>query len=380
MLAKFSSLQVGFLNPRTAAPCSWAGRVVADNSESGWQLLRHGAQRHSAAVRSHIGGAGALGPPVNGQLLRVISAVGAGWQARDDSRRQSSGAIDTNRGESSVDCACNKSDDQQDSSQNVPPLLRVKLSVHYRVHSRQMLCIGGNQIPFGWSFMSIAKVPMEWSQGDIWSAEFDLPANSKMEYKYVIMEEQDWTTQVSEDSEGVVSFSYRTEPDAPPDVRTIQKQMAIVAWQPGPNRTVILPRMEEWRGLSEGEVRPREVIPQQQQQQAVQPYMAGRLHGRQALGGKTTRGLQSDQGAPGTTQHRQQQQQTEVSKEQSPPFVPVQQQTQHARQSKELDPPNGTWETLQLRDGVLLLERRDVWGLPSPLPRSRSLNGFRLDT
>lgn len=376
MLAQCPSLQAGSLNLRTAAPCSWTGRSVADNSESGCQLLRQGAQKHSAVVRSHIGGAGALGPPVNGQLLRVISAVGAGWQARDDGRRQSNSALDPNRGEKSVDCSCNKSDDQQDSSQNAPPLLRVKLSVHYRVHSRQMLCIGGNQIPFGWSFMSIARVPMEWSQGDIWSAEFDLPANSKMEYKYVIMEEQDWTTQVSEDSEGVVSFNYRTEPDAPPDVRTIQKQMAIVAWQPGPNRTVNLPRVEEWRGLSEGEVRPREVIPQrQQQQQVAQPYMAGRLYGQQAQWGKATRGLQS---AQGTSQ--QQQQQTDVAKEQSSSFAPQQQQTQHARQAKELDPLDGTWETLQLRDGAPLLERRDVWGLPSPLPRSRPMNGLRFDT
>ena len=52
-----------------------------------------------------------------------------------------------------------------------PPLVRIRLSVNYRVHSRQMLCIGGSQIPFGWSFLSIAKVPMVWNQGDIWTAE-----------------------------------------------------------------------------------------------------------------------------------------------------------------------------------------------------------------
>ena len=51
------------------------------------------------------------------------------------------------------------------------PLVRVRLSLHYRVHSRQMLCIGGSQIPFGWSFLSIAKVPMAWNEGDVWTAE-----------------------------------------------------------------------------------------------------------------------------------------------------------------------------------------------------------------
>ena len=51
------------------------------------------------------------------------------------------------------------------------PTVRVRLSVHYRVHSRQILCIGGSQIPLGWSFLSIAKVPMTWNSGDIWTCE-----------------------------------------------------------------------------------------------------------------------------------------------------------------------------------------------------------------
>jgi hypothetical protein len=55
------------------------------------------------------------------------------------------------------------------------PLVRVRLSVHYRVHSRQMLCVGGSQIPFGWSFLSIAKVPMTWNQGDVWTCEVSKP-------------------------------------------------------------------------------------------------------------------------------------------------------------------------------------------------------------
>jgi hypothetical protein len=66
-------------------------------------------------------------------------------------------------------------DPSTDSSGRQPekekPLVRVQLSVHYRVHSRQMLCVGGSQIPFGWSFLSIAKVPMTWNQGDIWTCE-----------------------------------------------------------------------------------------------------------------------------------------------------------------------------------------------------------------
>ena len=61
--------------------------------------------------------------------------------------------------------------ESQSKQTKEPPLVRVRLSVHYRVHSRQMLCIGGSQFPFGWSFLSIAKVPMVWNDGDIWTAE-----------------------------------------------------------------------------------------------------------------------------------------------------------------------------------------------------------------
>lgn len=49
------------------------------------------------------------------------------------------------------------------------------LQLHYRVHSRQILCIGGSHIPLGWSFLSIAKVPMTWNAGDIWTCEVREP-------------------------------------------------------------------------------------------------------------------------------------------------------------------------------------------------------------
>ncbi len=52
-----------------------------------------------------------------------------------------------------------------------PHMVKVRLHVHYRVHSRQVLCIGGSQLPFGWSFLSIAKFPLAWNPGDLWSTE-----------------------------------------------------------------------------------------------------------------------------------------------------------------------------------------------------------------
>lgn len=50
----------------------------------------------------------------------------------------------------------------------------VRFSVPFRCHSRQMLCVGGSQYPFGWSFVSIAKAPMTWNPRDIWTAEVSL--------------------------------------------------------------------------------------------------------------------------------------------------------------------------------------------------------------
>ncbi|DBA84831.1 TPA: hypothetical protein ACH3X1_005862 [Trebouxia sp. C0004] len=218
-----------------------------------------------------------------------------------------------------------RSESEADTKKD-PPLVRIRLSVNYRVHSRQMLCIGGSQIPFGWSFLSIAKVPMVWNQGDIWTAEVELPANTKIEYKYVILEEQDWTKQENEDAEGVVSFSYRTKPEEPPDVQTIQKQMAIVAWQPGPNRIVQVPSQVEIDALKPGVVQNREPAKPQRQ-----TYYARRF-GQQAFG--------SGSRLIGSLQ--------DMSKE------------EEKRLEEEL---KGTYETITLKaNGQALVERRDVWG------------------
>jgi hypothetical protein len=54
---------------------------------------------------------------------------------------------------------------------------------------------------------------------------------------------QDWTKIENEDAEGLVEVTYRSgsEPGRPPDIQVIQKKMAIVAWQPGPNRVIAVP-------------------------------------------------------------------------------------------------------------------------------------------
>eukprot|EP00877_Chromochloris_zofingiensis_P003243 jgi/Chrzof1/1291/Cz10g01130.t1 len=184
------------------------------------------------------------------------------------------------------------------------PLVRVQLSVHYRVHSRQMLCIGGSQIPFGWSFLSIAKVPMTWNQGDIWTCE-------------------DWIKLENEDAEGLVEVTYRTgsEPGKPPDVQVIQKQMAIVAWQPGPNRIVQVPTENELQSLRPGEVVER--VPARPNQRVSY--------------------------------------ETEL-------------------RPRKPDPYEGTWEILTInQDGTAFLDRHDVWGWNPSSNRPPGMRNFRFD-
>jgi len=131
--------------------------------------------------------------------------------------------------------------------------VHVRLSVHYRVHSRQMLCVAGSKLPLGWSFISISKVPMTWNSGDVWTCEVELQAGQYVEYKYVILEEQDWTKLENYEAQGLVDIQYRTgRQGKPPDVQLIQRQMSIVCWQAGPNRSLKVPGEAELQELSPG--------------------------------------------------------------------------------------------------------------------------------
>lgn len=160
---------------------------------------------------------------------------------------------------------------------------------------------------------------MSWQPTDIWVVDIELPAGSRVEYKYVILEEQDWTRQVNEAVEGRVEYTYRTTPDAaPPDVQRITKQMAIVAWQAGTNRVLQVPSENELAqlrssGINALRVQPAEGVPQQP--------VGVTAYGQQELGNREP--------APETA-------------------------------SQEL---SGVWERLSIdENGRPFLERRDVWG------------------
>lgn len=169
---------------------------------------------------------------------------------------------------------------------------------------------------------------MSWNPKDIWTVEVELPAGTKVEYKYVILEEQDWTQQVNEATEGTVEYTYRIEPDTqPPDVQRITKQMAIVAWQPGPNRILQVPTEEELSQLRPGESRERVTPPPPQGMQ--------RSYGPQAFGKALGLSPSPEPSAP-----------------------------------PRLEELSGMWEILTLdEDGRPFLDRRDIWTFNDPPPR-----------
>ena len=132
------------------------------------------------------------------------------------------------------------------------PQVRVRFKLQYRCHSRQMLAIAGSMSPLGWSFLSIARNPLVWREGDWWTIELNFPEGARLEYKYVVLEDQNWTKQADEAAEGLVPL-YRPSGEVITDTEAIVRKMAIVAWQPGPNLVFTVPSQDDAR-RSGGEI------------------------------------------------------------------------------------------------------------------------------
>lgn len=131
-----------------------------------------------------------------------------------------------------------------------PPQVRVRFKLQYRCHSRQMLAIAGSMSPLGWSFLSIARNPLVWKEGDWWTIELNFPEGARLEYKYVVLEDQNWTKQADEAAEGLVPL-YRPSGEVITDTEAIVRKMAIVAWQPGPNLVFTVPSQDEAKASKE---------------------------------------------------------------------------------------------------------------------------------
>ena len=166
-----------------------------------------------------------------------------------------------------------------------------------------------------------------------------------LEYKYVVLEEQDWTALRDDASEGLVppAVTYRTTAAGggpasrpPPDSKSIARKMAIVAWQPGPNRALAMPTTAELAALVPGVAVERA---------PARPTSGGAGTGPGGLGEWQQQG---GGGAP----------------PQPPPPPAWDPSSASAR-----DPYEGTWEVLSLKPdpeagGQLRprLDRHDVWG------------------
>ena len=181
---------------------------------------------------------------------------------------------------------------------------------------------------------------MSWGDKDIWVVDVELPAGSRVEYKYVVLEEQDWTRQVNEAAEGRVEYTYRVTPDdTPPDVQHITKQMAIVAWQSGSNRVLQIPGEAELAALVESGAgagdRP---------MASAQGSTSGRSYGQQALG----KGIGGGSVSPNST----------LSSSSSSSSSSSEWRGDEVREDDD-----GVWERLTIdSEGMPFLERRDVWG------------------
>jgi hypothetical protein len=203
-----------------------------------------------------------------------------------------------------------------------------------------------------------------------------------------VLEEQDWTSLRDDASEGLVPLTYRSAPPdgsggpssrPPPDAQSIARKMAIVAWQPGPNRALAVPLEAEVAALRPGAAVERA---------PARPTSGGAGTGPGGLGegGGGGGGGGAGGGAGGGGWSGQ------VPPPSAPPAPPppgssssggggrlesqerrLQQQQRAAGGGPPLPPPprdpyEGTWEVLSLEPlgerGELrpLLSRHDVWG------------------
>eukprot|EP00238_Polyblepharides_amylifera_P005438 CAMPEP_0196580046 /NCGR_PEP_ID=MMETSP1081-20130531/26575_1 /TAXON_ID=36882 /ORGANISM="Pyramimonas amylifera, Strain CCMP720" /LENGTH=178 /DNA_ID=CAMNT_0041899809 /DNA_START=486 /DNA_END=1022 /DNA_ORIENTATION=+ len=66
-------------------------------------------------------------------------------------------------------------------------MITIRFQVHYQTYIGQELLIGGSHPALG-GWDTERALPMEWTAGDIWMAEVELPAGAVCFYKYLLAE------------------------------------------------------------------------------------------------------------------------------------------------------------------------------------------------
>lgn len=172
---------------------------------------------------------------------------------------------------------------------------------------------------------------------------------------------QEWTKLENPSAQGVV-FNHRngSEADPPPDNDTIQMKMAIVSWQPGPNRIIQLPT----------EVRPATApLPCPSAPARVERRARAHTEPLQSMPARFRRSAHSCEPSD-----RLQEELEEVRPGQEVQRDPARPRTDFTevdgRRVQLPDVSQGTTETLSLRpvDGgtvdEFFVDRRDVWAAP----------------
>uniref|UniRef100_A0A0C9QWK9 TSA: Wollemia nobilis Ref_Wollemi_Transcript_3976_1719 transcribed RNA sequence n=1 Tax=Wollemia nobilis TaxID=56998 RepID=A0A0C9QWK9_9CONI len=92
-----------------------------------------------------------------------------------------------------------------------PPLVKVKFVLPKKCKFGQQFCVVGDDPQFGTWEPKVA-IPLEWSEGDVWTTEVDVPVGKQIEYKFILkgkLGEISWQpgqNQVFETSESVPSM------------------------------------------------------------------------------------------------------------------------------------------------------------------------------
>ncbi|XP_073390959.1 uncharacterized protein [Physcomitrium patens] len=83
------------------------------------------------------------------------------------------------------------------------PTVKVKFELQRECHFGQQFKVVGSDPQFG-NWDPSAAVPLNWSEGHLWTADLDVPEGKKIEYKYILVSDQEETVEWQPGSNGVL--------------------------------------------------------------------------------------------------------------------------------------------------------------------------------
>jgi hypothetical protein len=83
------------------------------------------------------------------------------------------------------------------------PTVKVKFELQRECHFGQQFKVVGSDPQFG-NWDPSAAVPLNWSEGHLWTADLDVPEGKKIEYKYILVSDQEETVEWQPGFNGVL--------------------------------------------------------------------------------------------------------------------------------------------------------------------------------